>query len=656
MAIRFTCSHCSRSLTVKDELAGKRGRCPYCKQVIVVPASRATAPVRDPRKPDAESLALAALGLSSSETVTGAETVSSSKPAPPIQVTCSWCDHQFEVEGTLAGKQTPCPECRRIVRVPAAQTQSPRDWRQAARAPTAAVLSQQQAAPEGAWGTATARSYVSQEALEEAEALPIEREPLTVGQWATRIGLALLALVALYAGYRWFTAHRAESWQRSWLAETQQFLENPQRSPEQTLLVQLALMRYWQNTEPDNNRIRGVSRTARQLAAAAREQLGKLATANDPVSLRVYEGMLVEYVAQCCAAGLLPDDINPGLNTMLRRPDAETLLRKTVARLADLQADMPNQRQGLQVLRRMLEQALAAPRTEPAKAPVAATQSSADLLAVAAQEFAALGDTESARAMLKALANQQPSPSKKPGEETKAAVRAGRNPASLAEVVARVMLESSETGQGQTAAVADAGPNVGLSPAASAVIQLEVLVRKGRWSEAVQHWKKHWPPGLSVLERWPGLQLLAEGVLHHGDDQIVADLLNECEGLEKAAPPRILPEVRLLQVRLATAAKKEEVARQLIEQAGPEPMRRMLRLAQAETVILRARECLLPEQIPSWQELQPAERAYLLQQLAWHNVRKDRGQARRWADSLSGADRAIVAAVLLACDSAADSR
>ncbi len=655
MAIRFTCSHCSRSLTVKDELAGKRGRCPYCKQVIVVPASRATAPVRDPRKPDAESLALAALGLSSSETITGAETVSSSKPAPPIQVTCSWCDHQFEVEGSLAGKQTPCPECRRIVRVPAAQTQSPRDWRQAARAPTAAVFSQQQAAPEGAWGTATARSYVSQEALEEAEALPIEREPLTVGQWATRIGLALLALGALYASYRWFTAHRAESWQRSLLAETRQFLENPQRSPEQTVLVQLALMRYWQNTEPDNNRIRGVSRTARQLAAAAREQLGKLAMANDPVGLRVSEGILVEYVAQCCAAGLLPDDINPGLNTMLRRPDAETLLRRTVARLADLQADTPNQRQGLQVLRRMLEQALAAPRTEPAKASVTATQSSADLLAVAAQEFAALGDTESARDILKVLENRQSSPSKKPGEKTKPAVGADKNSGSLAEVVARVMLESSGTRQGQTAA-ADAGANVGLGPAASAVVHLEVLIRKGRWSEAVQHWKKHWPPGLSVFERWPGLQLLAEGALRHGDDQIVADLLNECEGLEKAAPPRILPEIRLLQVRLATAAKNEDVTRRLIEQAGPEPMRRMLRLAQAETVILRARECLWPEQIPFWQELQAAERAYLLHQLAWHNVRKDRGQCRRWADSLSGAERAIVAAVLLACDSAADSR
>jgi len=654
MAIRFTCSHCNRSLTVKDELAGKRGRCPYCKQVIVVPASRATAPVRDPRKPDVESLALEALGLSSGETVSGAETVAPGKPAAPIQVTCSWCDHQFEVEAALAGKQTPCPECRRIVRVPTPHTQSPRDWRQAARAPSAAVIPQQQL--EGEWGTATARSHVSQEALEEAEALPVEREPLTLGQWATRIGLALLTLLVLYAGYRWFTAHRTESWQRSLLAEAQQFLENPQRSPEQSVLVQLALMRYWQNAEPDNNRVRGVSRTARQMAAAAREQLGKLAKANDPVSLRVYEGILVEYVAQCCAAGLLPDDIGPALNTLLQRPDAETLLRKTVARLADLNADTPNQRRGMQVFRRMLEQALAASRTEPAKPPAASAQSSADLLAVAAQEFAALGDIESARAMLTALANQQPAPSKKPGEETKPTVHASKNPGSLAEVVARAMLESSETGQGQTAAVAGAGPNVGLSPAASALVHLQVLTRKGRWSEAVQHWKKHWPPSLSVLERWPGLQLLAESALSRGDDQILAELLSECEGLERAAPPRILPEVRLWQVRLATAAKKEDVAKQLVEQASPEPMRRMLRLAQAETVILRAREYLLPEQIPSWQELQPAERAYCLKRLAWHNARQDRQRCQRWADSLQGAERAIVAAVLLAHESAAATR
>jgi len=656
MAIRFTCSHCSRSLTVKDELAGKRGRCPHCKQVIVVPASRATGPVRDPRKPDVESLAVAALGLSSSETVSGAETVTSSKPAPPIQVTCSWCDHQFEVEGSLAGKQTPCPECRRIVRVPAAQTQSPRDWRQAARAPAAAVLSQQQAAPEGAWGTATARSYVSQEALEEAEALPVEREPLTIGQWATRIGLALLALVALYAGYRWFTAHRAESWQRSTLAESQQFLEKPQRSPEQTVLVQLALMRYWQNTEPDNNRIRGVSRTARQLAAAAREQLGTLATANDPVSLRVYEGMLVEYVAQCCAAGLLPDDINPGMNTLLRRPDAETLLRRTVARLAELAPDTESRQRSLQVFRRSLEQAFAAPRTEPAKARVATMQSSADLLAVAAQEFATLGDTESARAMLKVLTNQRPSPSKKPGEETKAVVRASQNPISLAEVVARAMLESSDSEQGQAAAVVDVGPNVGLGPGSSAMVHLQVLARKGRCSESMQLWKKHWPAGLSALERWPGFQLIAECALRCGDDQTIAELLDECESLVRAAPPRIVPEIRLLHIRLATAAKKDDVAQRLVDQPGPEALRRILRLAQAETVVLRAKEYLLPERIPFWQELSSAEQAYLLGRLAWHNVRVDRGQSYRWADSLSGADRVIVAAVLLAHDSMSGSR
>ena len=36
MAIKVTCS-CGRVLNVKDELAGKKGRCPSCGNVLQVP-------------------------------------------------------------------------------------------------------------------------------------------------------------------------------------------------------------------------------------------------------------------------------------------------------------------------------------------------------------------------------------------------------------------------------------------------------------------------------------------------------------------------------------------------------------------------------------------------------------------------------------------
>ncbi len=42
MGIRFACHHCSHAVHVKDFLAGKRGKCPQCKQSFRIPLSDAT--------------------------------------------------------------------------------------------------------------------------------------------------------------------------------------------------------------------------------------------------------------------------------------------------------------------------------------------------------------------------------------------------------------------------------------------------------------------------------------------------------------------------------------------------------------------------------------------------------------------------------------
>ena len=44
MPITVTCEQCGKTLRVKDELAGRRGKCPGCKAVLVVPAADAPAP------------------------------------------------------------------------------------------------------------------------------------------------------------------------------------------------------------------------------------------------------------------------------------------------------------------------------------------------------------------------------------------------------------------------------------------------------------------------------------------------------------------------------------------------------------------------------------------------------------------------------------
>src|SRR4051812_50124886 len=38
VAIAVECAHCGKQLKVKDELAGKKGKCPQCQKTIQIPA------------------------------------------------------------------------------------------------------------------------------------------------------------------------------------------------------------------------------------------------------------------------------------------------------------------------------------------------------------------------------------------------------------------------------------------------------------------------------------------------------------------------------------------------------------------------------------------------------------------------------------------
>lgn len=52
MAIEFECPSCHRTLRVKDELAGQRGKCPLCNQSIQVPAAGTSPPAHPVPDPD----------------------------------------------------------------------------------------------------------------------------------------------------------------------------------------------------------------------------------------------------------------------------------------------------------------------------------------------------------------------------------------------------------------------------------------------------------------------------------------------------------------------------------------------------------------------------------------------------------------------------
>ncbi len=211
MVIKFNCQHCQRSLKVNQEQAGKKARCPGCKQVITIPTL-------GPPPEDVEALAAAALA----EQPAAQEAV---KEAAPIQFTCPYCDEEIQVSAELESKQTPCPECSRIIKVPVRQKTEPRDWRKVTpRGPAAGLRRDEPAPPEGAWGTTAAASAVSRQALLEADAVPVAVEKPSLARRISRGLVATAVVVLLAAGALALFHFRGQNLQKKALTKALSFV------------------------------------------------------------------------------------------------------------------------------------------------------------------------------------------------------------------------------------------------------------------------------------------------------------------------------------------------------------------------------------------------------------------------------------------------
>jgi hypothetical protein len=167
MPIAFKCPNCQKGYKVKDELAGRSVVCTACKARIRVPAPIASGAVPSH---EAESLAVEALAD---------EPIVDAAPADFIEMECPQCMEQVKFEARFGGKQAPCPSCRRIIRVPMAETGKPKNWRETAARPSLAKQ-EEDPALEGHWGSVTQGSIVSRDALEEAAVIVRRRAPMPV--------------------------------------------------------------------------------------------------------------------------------------------------------------------------------------------------------------------------------------------------------------------------------------------------------------------------------------------------------------------------------------------------------------------------------------------------------------------------------------------
>jgi hypothetical protein len=213
MVIKFTCPYCRKALRVKEHLAGKKAQCPACKRPLTVPAGSGGPPQR---QADLETLAAAALA-------DGPKTPTPTTKQTTIEFQCYYCDEKVRVSAELAGKQTPCPECRRIVKVPFLEKKEPKDWRNVQARLPAGARRDVGPVPEGAWDTASVG--VSREALVEAQAIPQQRRRLTTTQWIKR-GTAVAAGILVVGGVAWMvTNYLASSRQNQALAKALQELQ-----------------------------------------------------------------------------------------------------------------------------------------------------------------------------------------------------------------------------------------------------------------------------------------------------------------------------------------------------------------------------------------------------------------------------------------------
>src|SRR5262245_19850167 len=106
MAIKFKCPKCGKELTVKDELAGRQGKCPFCKTVVTVPAANrpkpasavAPSPARKPaarRAPVEEEEVIDAEVVEEEEEVIEAEVID--EPAPKRKSSRETSPDDFDV-------------------------------------------------------------------------------------------------------------------------------------------------------------------------------------------------------------------------------------------------------------------------------------------------------------------------------------------------------------------------------------------------------------------------------------------------------------------------------------------------------------------------------------------------------------------------------
>ena len=104
MAIEFPCPTCRQQVRTPDAAAGKKGRCPNCGTVVIIPAPVAV-------------VAPGSISVSQPQPPPSPPVATSTSP-PPIEFPCPQCQQTVRTPASVAGKKGKCPHCQAVVQIP----------------------------------------------------------------------------------------------------------------------------------------------------------------------------------------------------------------------------------------------------------------------------------------------------------------------------------------------------------------------------------------------------------------------------------------------------------------------------------------------------------------------------------------------------------
>jgi hypothetical protein len=129
MPIEFPCPTCHQQVRTPDAAAGKKGRCPNCGTVVIIPAP-VTVVAPGPLSPGPFSVSPPALPPPSPHLPPPPPKLPLAVSAPTItadsiEFPCPQCQKPVRTPASMAGKRGQCPQCQAVVRIPGTKVSAP---------------------------------------------------------------------------------------------------------------------------------------------------------------------------------------------------------------------------------------------------------------------------------------------------------------------------------------------------------------------------------------------------------------------------------------------------------------------------------------------------------------------------------------------------